>query len=88
MTSNRPKLGFKESDPNQPLDWSKTTLPKIGRLIHVRGYDKCRAAIVTGQLPDALPPSVYVEIFSPNLKPQEAVLYVDSEWHYVDECTN
>ncbi len=58
------------------------SLPKVGRLIHVRGYDKCRAAIVTGGTDEI----AYVTIFAPNLKPQEAVLYKDG-WHYVDECT-
>jgi polysaccharide pyruvyl transferase WcaK-like protein len=58
-----------------------TSLPKIGRLIHVRGYDKCRAAIVTGE--------GFITIFAPNLKPQESVLIAASNgWHYVDECTD
>jgi hypothetical protein len=67
-----------------------TSLPKIGRLIHVRGYDKCRAAIVTGEGERLAGGLVYITIFAPNLKTQEAVLYTarKEEWHYVDECTD
>ena len=66
-------------DPILPKD--RAWLPRTGTLIHVRGYDKCRAAIVTGE--------GFITIFAPNLKPQESVLIAASKgWHYVDECTD
>ena len=75
--------------PNLPKD--TTELPQIGRLIHVRGYDKCRAAIVTGKSSEQVsgyPKRVFLTIFPPNLKPQEAVLTSFRDgWHYVNECT-
>jgi hypothetical protein len=80
------------NDPKRGSHKDTTGLPKIGRLIHVRGYDKCRAAIVTGEGEHWPEPGVreeirYIEIFAPNLKPQESVLH-SSGWHYVDECTD
>ena|ERR1035437_2334164 len=100
MTSHDWGSQFRSHAPNLPKDYwpdgeevkpnrsmRTTTLPRIGRLIHVRGYDKCRAAIVTGEDYMEEIKMVYVEIFAPNLKPQEAVLWLESAWHYVDECT-
>ena len=94
MTSHDWGSQFRSHAPNLPKDYwpdgeevkpnrsmRTTTLPRIGRLIHVRGYDKCRAAIVTGE--------GFITIFAPNLKPQESVLIAaDKGWHYVDECTD
>ena len=79
------------NDPKRGSHKDTTGLPKIGRLIHVRGYDKCRAAIVTGKSSEQVssyPKRVFLTIFPPNLKPQEAVLTSFRDgWHYVNECT-
>lgn len=65
-------------------------LPYLGASIHLEGYDKCRVALTTGHGEHSPEPGVsedimYITIFAPNLKPQEAVLH-GSGWHYSSFC--
>lgn len=67
-------------------------LPRVGRMIHVADQEwstlPCRAAIVTGLTDlETSHPTIFVTIFSPNLKEQTAIVHGNTvEWHLMDDC--